>query len=362
MNVLIASAFWIILAVSVLGIWLVVQFSLRPPSSFVHRDVELLSLDERLEMACLKSPIDRLSGRHRLLIAVVNEGMLEMAQNWLCSLQHAGIEPREFLLIAFDEDSYQTMKYLTPSVVYFHAPLSKHVVNVQQIVQFYRFLHFRTGIALELLKLGCDVITSDTDIIFLSHFSSLFSGDADLEVQHDSKVDIDPNQTIPAPWKLNLGFHVWRSNNVTIRLVSQMLETMKAMPKNHDQSVLRKMTAHLPMRWDNSRIVVDLSSIFPDLHAPQLFIRHIDGLLAVNAGGMFTHGYDKWRRAATQRNIRRPALIHFFHLGSYGEKSWWMKRTRLWFLDFRGDCKPNTPKGVEWEWWNPNLSVRNPKP
>jgi hypothetical protein len=322
----------------------------------VPPDLESLSFEDRIRYAVEQSPIDPRTKHHRLMISVVNYGMLTMARNFLCSLRHSGIESHEYLMIAVDFDSYEVIKYLTPSAVYLQTNLSKRAVNNQQVIQFYRFLHCRTGVALDLLKLGCDVITSDTDIVFLSHLGGLFDGSADLEAQHDSKFDIYPNRTVPPPWKLNLGFHLWRSNELTVRLVGRILEDMKAMPKSHDQSCLRKLTMNLPMRWDGELLAVDVSSLFP-INQSDFVVRHLDGLLAVNTGGAFTHGYKKWRETAIAGHVRRPVLIHFFHLGSYEEKVWTMKRTGLWFLNRFGKCPATKPKGIEWPWWDPDRNV-----
>jgi len=354
-NVVLAI-FAVLLVFSVLNIFLLVGFGNLDSHVLVPFDLESLPFQDRLRHAVERSPIDPRTNHHRLMISVVNEGMLSATRNFLCSLQHAGVQPHEFLLVAFDLASYRVIKYLTSSAAFLETNLSTRGVNNQQIIEFYRFLHYRTGIALELLKLGCDVITADTDIVFLSHFAELFQGTADLEAQHDSKFDIYPNRTIPAPWKLNLGFHLWRSSPLTIQLVDRILETMKKMPKNHDQSVLRKLTMDLPMRWEGELLIVNVSSLF-SLNQSDFAVRHLDGLLAVNTGGMFTHGRKKWREAAIARHVRKPVMMHFFHLGSLQEKLWTMRHAGLWFLNFFGKCPATEPKGVEWPWWDPGKNL-----
>jgi hypothetical protein len=353
---LVAAVFVVLCTFLISNIVAMVCFTQIDWTVLVPPDLEALSFEDRIRHACEHSPIDSRTKHHRLMISVVNRGMLMMALNFLCSLRHSGIASHEFLMIAVDFESYTVIKYLTPSAVYLETNLSKRAVNDQHVIQFYRFLHYRTAVALDLLKLGCDVITSDTDIVFLSHLHGLFNGHADLEAQHDSKFDIYPNRTIPPPWKLNLGFHLWRTSEMTVRIAGRILENMKKMPKSHDQSCLRKLTMDLPMKWDGELLVVDVSSLFT-MNQSNFVVRHLDGLLAVNTGGVFTHGYARWREEAIAKHVRRPVLMHFFHLGSYDEKVWTMKQTGLWFLNRFGKCTATKPKGIEWPWWDPNKNV-----
>jgi hypothetical protein len=339
--------------------FLVTTFFRADISPLVPPDLEMRDFEDRLEIAVANSPIDPRTGRHQLMLSVVNEGMLAMTRNFLCSAHQAGIAPHEFLLVAFDLPSYQAVKYLTPSAVSFIANLSRRVVNNQQVVEFYRFLHHRTRIALALLRLGCDVLTADTDIVFISHFRDLFTATADLEVQHDSKSDINPNRTIPAPWKLNLGFHMWRSSPVTVALVGEILEGMLRSPKSHDQSVLRKLTIGCPMSWEGENLVVDLTAVLGKMPGATLRVRHLDGLRAVNTGGVFKQGVEKWRNAAIGSGVRAPVVMHFFHIGGYQEKIAMMKVTQLWHLDTLFDrCAKRRPKGAGWPWWDPAYTRR----
>jgi hypothetical protein len=153
---------------------------------------------------------------------------------------------------------------------------------------------------------------------------------------------------------------MWRSNAATIALVGEVLERMLRMPKSHDQSVLRKMTIGCPMSWEGENLVVDLAPL--GMPGATLRVRHLDGLLAVNTGGAFTHGFEKWRAAAIQGGVRAPIVVHFFHLGGYGEKISMMKATRLWHLEGPFDrCAKRRPKGTDWPWWNPASRARLPK-
>lgn len=351
---------FVVFGISLTNVVLTLKLFSNPPEPMVPKYLQEMTFDERLKYAFDHAPIDQYTKRPRLMISVVNEGMLDMTKNFLCSLITAGIQPHEYLLFAFDLPSWEEVKYLTPSAVYLPANLSHKAVNTQQIVQFFRFLHYRTGIALELLKMGCDVITCDTDVTFISHFEPLLGdGRAHLETQHDSKFDIYPNRTIPAPWKLNLGFHIWRSSPVAIRIVQNMLNRMINSPKSHDQSVLRKMTRSLPMHWMDELLVVNLSTLFTDIPDANLTVRHMDGLRAVNPGAVFltNTSIPKWRDAAIAAGVRRPILVHWFHIGSYEEKVGLMKVKKLWFLDKSGKCAPQRATGRDWKWWDPTKTV-----
>ena len=307
---------------------------------------------EFLKNAVTHSPVINSTGRHRLMISVVNKGMIDMTKNFLCSLFYSKVKSNEFILFATDKESYNQIKPFFPSVFFLQTDLSKEAVNNQQIVQFYRFLHVRTQIALDILKYECDVITCDTDIVFLSHFQELIQGDADLEAQHDSKFFIYPEQTVPAPWKLNLGFHCWRSNNLTIEIVTELLEKMKTMPKNHDQSVLRKMTRKYPNRWTNDSVLELGLGPKKTPFSKVLRVRYIDGMKAVNAGGIFTNNSVTWIREARKRKIRKPTMCHFFHIGSLEDKYYIIKKANLWFLNRRkNQCLRKPPEGTEWHWW-----------
>jgi hypothetical protein len=313
------------------------------------KETDFKSYETFLNESIANSPVIKSTGRHRIMIAVVNKGMLSMTKNFLCSLKYANVKENEYALFAFDEESFFEVRKFTNSAFYFPADLSKKAVNNQQIIYFYKFLHVRTGITLDYLKRGCDVITSDTDIVYLSNPHSLIRGDCDLEAQHDSKLEVYPQETIPAPWKLNLGFNTWRSSALTIDFVDRLIEKMKSMPKNHDQSVLRRMTKKLPMQWTNDSV---LEVTLNKKSKTKLRVRYIDGLLAVNAGGVFTNNSDTWVREARRRKVTKPVLCHFFHIGSLEEKYVIIKKSGLWFLN-RGEsrCLKDPPKGTQWPWW-----------
>lgn len=302
-----------------------------------------------IKKAVENSPI--FHGKHRLILSMANNGMIKMAMNYLCSLKYANISSNYFILIATDPQTYLTLSPLSPSVVFYPSNLSQTAVNNKQIKKFYNFLHLRTRIAIEILKLGCDVITSDIDIVFLSDINSLFTYESDLEAQHDSKDIINPEHTNPPSWKLNLGFHLWHSSNVSIEMTKRILSMMLRMPKNHDQSVFRIMTKRLPMKWEpNSDVFsVDVSSLLG--YKSNLRIKTINGLLAVNPGGVFIKNPKKWKNAAINAGLKKPILIHFFHLGSLQEKVYMAKIHGLWF-EHHQKCLQKPPYGTNWPFWS----------
>ena len=124
------------------------------------------------------------------------------------------------------------------------------------------------------------------------------------------------------------------------------------MPKNHDQSVLRKMTRKYPMRWTNDSVLELNIGENKKEFSKVLRVRYIDGLLAVNAGGVFTNNSVTWIREARKKNIRKPVLCHFFHIGSLEDKYYLIKKANLWFLNYhKTKCLAKPPSGANWPWW-----------
>jgi hypothetical protein len=189
------------------------------------------------------------------------------------------------------------------------------------------------------LKLDIEPIAIDADIVFMEpNFISQFTDEADIEVQFDSRIyariPVDKN---PPLWDPNLGLFKLHPTEAVMKLMPIWLTRMFNAPKMHDQSALKKILSEsFPGQWINN----DTMKIGP------ITLRYLDPIYVANAGGLWQEEKDAWKAEAKRRNIVRPALIHFFHIGFVREKRGIIVEKELSFADKKYQCVAEVPKGL----------------
>jgi hypothetical protein len=140
-----------------------------------------------------------------------------------------------------------------------------------------------------------------------------------------------------------------------MKLMPIWLSKMFVAPKLQDQSVLRRLLKPFPTRWLNEdTVIVSTSGLFPDdPDAANFTVRFLDPMLLTNAGGLWQEGRENWTAEAKRRGVRRPKLIHFFHMGFIKEKIALIKEQGLEFVTSSHQClKQQTRAAREWPLWN----------
>lgn len=309
--------------------------------------------DQELRFIVNKSPINNITNMHQLMLLVTNRGLLNFAKNCLCSLKRVIEDEDSYVIIALDEISYVSLKAFGANVLYFPTKFTEDAVNYRRKREFYDIVKVRPYIAKKILDFGAEVIICDIDIVFLQNPSILFTNAADFEVQSDSKVftEIPYSKNTPY-WGINLGFYKAIPSPGVMMLWPIWQMQMHKMPESHDQTTLFTLLRQKIGQLEKQPVLIaDIRKFFGQKSFYPLVIKYIDPVLAVNAGGVFLSGSERWREVAIERNISKPVLVHFFHLSENSEKLSMMKSKKLWFLDSDGKCSAEPPKGLDWPYW-----------
>jgi hypothetical protein len=303
-----------------------------------------------------KSPINPRTNRHFLMLTVLNAGMIHFGLNMLCSMQLAGIAPNHHFMICLDEESFAAVTGIGAQAVYLPSNFTNIAVNNRHIVDFYDIVKVKPTFCHQLLLWNVEVNPVDADIVFLENPLDLYDDSADLETQCDSKVYFQiPYGQEPVPWEVNLGYYRLHPTPFVMKLMPIWLSKMFVAPKLQDQSVLRRLLKPYPTRWLNKdTVIVSTDDLFPgDPDAANFTVRFLDPMLLTNAGGLWQEGKANWTAEARRRGIRRPKLIHFFHMGFIREKVTLIRDEGLEFVTSSNQCiKEQTKAAKHWPLWN----------
>lgn len=298
------------------------------------------------------SPLNPKTNKHMLMVSVMNEGMIKFATNMICSMKYAQIDPRNQVTIALDMESYNAIKNIGGQAIYLESNFTRSAVNVRKKVDFYKIVKVRPTVVHQLLLWDVEAILVDIDIIFLSNPLPYFKDNADFEVQCDSRIFYKiPSDVQPLKWEINLGFYKLHPTPTVMELFPKWLKRMYDVPNIQDQDALRKILKQYPHRWiDNETTLVETTELLGTNYS-NLTFRYLDPMLFVNPGGVFQDGKEDWLAEAHRRNIKRPVMCHFFHIGLVNGKIKSMKKNDLWFVDDNFLCLKNPPGGVDWPVW-----------
>jgi hypothetical protein len=312
---------------------------------------------KQLWAAVENAPLNPITSRRCLGLTIVNEGMIAFASNMICSAQLAGIPSNSHVFFALDDVSYDALLPLgAQAVIFATGNFTKAAVNNHHLIEFYDILKLKPTVVHQLLLWNVDAILIDADIVFLSNALTLFTDSADFEVQCDSKEYYRiPYWNLSVPWQVNLGFCKVHPTPVVMKLMPIWLQKMYAIRNIHEQSAFRRILSRRPRWWlDNETAIVDVRKLFVnERQAENLTVRFLDPMLAANAGGLWQEGRHDWIAEAKRRNIKRPVMIHFFHIGTIQAKLRSMHRKDLWFVGNDSLCAKEQPRGAAlWPLWN----------
>ena len=304
------------------------------------------------------APRNPKTGRQFIMVSVLNQGMIDFSLNMYCSMRIAQI-PREYhVFVALDNESFAAVEKVGAQVVLLdHANFTKNAVNNRHIIDFYDIVKVRPTVLHLFCLWNFEVIICDTDIVFLENPLPLFNDNADFEVQCDSKVfyRIPYNQN-PVPWQANLGFFKLHPTPAVMSLFPIWMERMYTSPKMQDQSALRRILKPFKTQWlNNDTVIVDTRNLFmsSDESLSNITVRFLDPMYICNAGGLYQEAKEDWKLEAKLRGIKRPKLVHYFHLGSISRKYGLMKSNDMWFITALDTCISSQTHGAAtWPLWN----------
>lgn len=308
---------------------------------------------KKLWKSIIKAPLNEKTGRHTIIFSIANAGMINFIINSLCSMQLIGIPKNHRITVALDEETYRVLLKINEPVVLLNSNFTKRAVNNKQIHDFYNIIKVKPTILHQFLLWNVEPITVDADTVFLKNPFHLFNDEADFEVQCDSKEFYQiPSNMMPVPWQVNLGFFKVRPSKTVMKFLPIWLLKMYNAPKNAMQSMLRRALKPYETYWINNDTVIVNTTTLLGSDYPNLTFRFLDPMLVTNAGGLYLDGAKAWKSEAKRRNIDKPEMIHFFHLGKNDWKMSLIRRKNLIFYNKDHKCLDKFPKGaIDFKTW-----------
>ena len=301
---------------------------------------------EALYQALQRSPINPKTGRHVIAFTVFNKGMLDFALWNFCSMKLAGIPPNQHVFVATDEEAYASMKALNPQTVFFPSEFTREAVNVFKFLNYSEILKMKPVVAHQFLLWGAEVIQVDVDIVFLENPFEVFNDEDDLQIQSDSDVIVQYNISEPIPMKPNSGFYKFRPTPVVMKFFKEYLTKCFSNPKTREQHALSSILKAHPKKW------IDINTFCMDYNNENMTIRYLDPLLISNAGGNRKDGKEIFANEARRRGVKRPKMVHFFHVGFIREKRSLIKDLNMSCVTADNQCKTEQPDGIKYfPWW-----------
>lgn len=307
---------------------------------------------EQLNVTITNAPVRR-NQRRQLIMFITNHETVELSLNALCSLKHVGIDENSYVFVALDEYSYIQLVNANATTIHYPLSAAGHSDHAQDKI-FADISRIRPIIGLEGVKMGADVVISNTDIVLFDDPTILFHGTGDFEVQVDSTKDPAIPETNSVYWSLNMGFYKMKASPRVIAFTEAWKERMTNDPTSSDQLVFKKTIKSSNLHFVSpDEFDVDLTNIIESGNTRErMRIRYIDPMLAVNAAGALINDKKLWKDEAERRSIKKPVLCRFFHIGDVHMKKKMMKKTNLWYLNYKGECAKKPPSGSSWKSWN----------
>ena len=130
------------------------------------------------------------------------------------------------------------------------------------------------------------------------------------------------------------------------------LRKMYETPKMQDQNTLCQLLKPYKKKWINNDTFIINTTKYLGVDNPNMTMRFLDPMIVTNAGGLYLDGEKNWKKESKRRNIDKPTLIHFFHMGHNRDKKNLMKKQGLWFIDDNLQCiKEKPPGAVKFKVW-----------
>lgn len=163
----------------------------------------------------LKSVTEKLMINKTMIVTALNFGYKDIMMNWVCNLRHLSIT--NFVIAALDNKLYEfgytrgLPVYLETEVVGGHnTSLSDVTYGTSSLKELTKM---KSKVVLRFLKLGCNVVWSDADVVwFRNPIVDLWGYKADLAIQTNAP----DNEEANANRRINSGFYLAVANEKVI--------------------------------------------------------------------------------------------------------------------------------------------------
>lgn len=177
----------------------------------------------------LSSIAERIAIDDTIILTAASFGFRDILMNWICNMRRLKIT--NFAVAALDADIYR-FAFVRGLPIYLDDGMdanSREGLNSSAAVllrettygspEFFQLASLKSRIIIDVLKMGYDVVWSDTDVIwFRNPIAHLQTFGADLAVQSDAGDDEAAN----TPRRLSNAFYLVRANSRTIRVFEEI--------------------------------------------------------------------------------------------------------------------------------------------
>ena len=286
-----------------------------------------------------------------------NFGFLTFAHTWLCSLSKTTFPTNGWALICTDYDVYTNLTILpefSSRLLYLPTnSFTKDAVTNRRLADQLDILKFKATIIHQLILWEIDCIEADVDIVFFSNPLYLFDNVTDFEFQSDSRKNarfsFEPGTDVDI-WELNSGFIRFKSSPFMKEFCHMWISNLYKSRLNDQQMIGKLLFRKIPMKWTgNYSFIANTESLFQK--PSNMTFKYLDPMLIANCGGVFNDGKPIWIEEAKRRNIKKPVLIHFFHLSTIGQKYRRIRDNGLLITPTPDGYCPDLPSGYSFPLW-----------
>ncbi|CAN8062254.1 unnamed protein product [Agarophyton chilense] len=172
----------------------------------------------------LRTVVERVVEDNTVILSAMNFGYRDIMMNWVCNMRELKI--MNFVVAAFDAQLYR-YAFLRGVPVYLETTMmfNSSVLDASYGTDSFKQLSkLKSRIVLRVLKLGYDVVWTDTDIVwFRNPLNDLKGHNADLIIQSNAPDGENANEKR----RINSGFYLVHRNNRTINAFEDIIAFAK---------------------------------------------------------------------------------------------------------------------------------------
>lgn len=272
-----------------------------------------LLLDFKSKMG---NPMHANGTRRAVTVMVANEGVMDLALNFICSAEAAGIDLTTVAMFVGTEEDVDLVENMGAKAIYSPAlgSMPKRAANMYLDATFSRMMWFKTTSVFLAIEAGFDVLFQDVDLVWIRDpIPYLRELDADISFMDDGART--PRYT---PFFVNSGFFFVKNNKRTKYFQEKMMKSgASEIGRTHShQSVLIK---HLSEAYHliGLKVILLDKDLFPS--------------------GEAYHERKRYLQTIIDRTFT-PFVFHMCWTSSRDEKVTYFQQTGLWFLPDEDVC------------------------
>jgi Nucleotide-diphospho-sugar transferase len=254
--------------------------------------------------------------RRAVTVMVANEGVMDLALNFICSAEAAGIDLSTVAMFVGTEEDVELVENMGAKAIYSPAlgSMPKNAANMYLDATFSRMMWFKTTSVFLAIEAGFDVLFQDVDLVWMKDpIPYLRQLDVDISFMDDGART--PRYT---PFFVNSGFYFVKNNAKTRYLQEKMVKSgASEIGRTHShQSVLIKHLSEAYHLFGMKVVLLD-KDLFPS--------------------GEAYHERKKYLQTIIKRTFT-PYVFHMCWTSSRDEKVTYFQETGLWYLPDEDVC------------------------